>query len=96
MVEVVDIITRYFGCYSAYYIVEFSNGKFGSIKEEYITNGKLNKALNGIEMNLSNSVNDVIFSIRYHENVKMLMENGFDIKDALKKTNELLGLDNRK
>ena len=63
-------ISTFIGYNKKYEIVKFHNnvdGKlvYGAINHEYLTNGKLNRTLNGLQMKIHNTLSDLIETLQF-------------------------------
>ena len=89
--RVLKVVTKYFIRGTEYLIVtaDHFNGdtqnriKYAGIKREYITDGKINRVLNGFQMFASETVEEVIERITDAEEVNYLIESeGLDNMEA--------------
>lgn len=78
----VTVITEYHVLDELYYIFKTSNKKYCAINSEYITDGKLNKELNGLQMNLSDTMEQAVNSATYEANFKLYRKAGYEMIEA--------------
>ena len=64
-------------------IVKHESGKYCAIDDQYITNGKLNRVLNGFQMHANDELENCIGSVKFEIDIQELMnDKGLTIEEA--------------
>ena len=65
-------------------VVKNEEGFYLSIEDKYITDGKINQTLNGIQMHASKSLDKCLQGVQDEVEVQYLISLGMDLMDAMK------------
>lgn len=83
------VVTTFVYKNTKHYIVSFhdmyGNKKYGAINYEWVTNGKLNREINGFNMMMDSSAKNVMEQIQRVTDMRELIDSGYSEMDALKK-----------
>jgi len=69
-------ITTFKSEFDNYVIVSFEQDNetfYGAVKDEYITDGKLNRQLNGLQMHMHKELNEVLEALQMSLAIKRIM-----------------------
>lgn len=65
-------------------LVLLSNGMYGAIDHEYITNGKTNRVLNGGQMHIHDTLEGVINSVKFEIDFERKLASGMTVEEIAK------------
>lgn len=65
-------------------LVQLTNGDFGAVDYKYIKNGKTTKVLNGLELRMASTLEDVIKKITFEAKFAEMMESGMELSEIVK------------
>lgn len=68
----------------SFVLVKLTNGMFGAVAGEHITDGKTNKVLNGVDLYMNATIEGVIEEVKMRVAFKRMYDAGMSIEEIYK------------